>query len=149
MALRNPHHWARLVRDMPAPYGVLDDTLAGLLSNGDEEGIVALFQLRLTAAQQELADFRESHPRHEEEWVRSGWASEERLWRRLETAWADGDDKLADRLEADLMFQERAPLRDSDDVELAWYRDELRSHEAGIRWWRRIIRRATEIRDLS
>jgi hypothetical protein len=149
MDLRNPRLWAGLVGDMPAPYGVLDDKLAGLLSNGDEDGIVAHFRLRLTEAQQELADFRESHPRQEEVWVRSGWASEERLWRRLEKAWADGDDKLADRLEADLMFQERAPLRDSDDVELAWYRDELRSREAGIRWWRRIIRRAMEVRDLS
>jgi hypothetical protein len=74
---------------------------------------------------------------------------EERLWRRIEKAWADGDDRLADRLEADLMFQERAPLRDSDDVELAWYRDELRSREAGLHWWGRIIRRAIEIRDLG
>jgi hypothetical protein len=143
--LRNPYAWADFIRALPAEVGVRDEELIHLVKDGDEDGIVSLFKRRVEDAQRDVQDFRQTYPDLERRWLQSS-GREQRLWERIQEALANGDEKLADRLEADLMEYERTRQPRDGDVEADWYGDELRGGEALVRWWRRIHHRAVLLR---
>jgi hypothetical protein len=147
--LRHPRIWSEFIRGLPNELGIVNRELADLLEAGDEQGIVKFFQGRHDEAWQELHDFKAGHERLERLYLRYAKAEDD-LERQIDMAWAVGDGDRAEELSDRAYFREvRRPGSEEEQVELDWYRDELRRRRDRIRVISRAVGRAQEIASLA